>query len=136
LATNLLRSADTLIISLSPLGSAAVALYSIPLKLTELQQIPLRSFVATAFPKMSKASLHNQIDEVKKFVLYLFWSTYISLLVLVVYGIALILLNFIVAISGNQYLKTDPITGSMLILSEYLYGLLLLLIRNDWSWFR
>jgi hypothetical protein len=53
-----------LIISLSPLGSAAVALY-IPLKLTELQQIPLRSFVATAFPKMSKASLHNQIDEVK-----------------------------------------------------------------------
>jgi O-antigen/teichoic acid export membrane protein len=52
--TNLLRSADTLIISLSPMGSAAVALYSIPLKLTELQQIPLRSFVATAFPKMSK----------------------------------------------------------------------------------
>jgi O-antigen/teichoic acid export membrane protein len=56
------------------LGSAAVALYSIPLKLTELQQIPLRSFVATAFPKMSKASLHNQIDEVK-ICLYLFWST-------------------------------------------------------------
>jgi O-antigen/teichoic acid export membrane protein len=42
-------------------------LYSIPLKLTELQQIPLRSFVATAFPKMSKASLHNQIDEVKAY---------------------------------------------------------------------
>lgn len=65
IGTNLLRNVDTLIISLSPLGSAAVALYSIPLKLTELQQIPLRSFVATAFPKMSKASLHHQIDEVK-----------------------------------------------------------------------
>jgi O-antigen/teichoic acid export membrane protein len=29
IGTNLLRSADTLIISLSPMGSAAVALYSI-----------------------------------------------------------------------------------------------------------
>ena len=65
IGTNLLRSVDTLIISLSPLGSAAVALYSIPLKLTELQQIPLRSFAATAFPKMSKASVQNKIDEVK-----------------------------------------------------------------------
>ena len=53
IGTNLLRSADTLIISLSPLGTAAVALYSIPMKLTELQQIPLRSFAATAFPKLS-----------------------------------------------------------------------------------
>jgi hypothetical protein len=32
IGTNLLRSADTLIISLSPLGSAAVALYSISFK--------------------------------------------------------------------------------------------------------
>jgi O-antigen/teichoic acid export membrane protein len=37
IGTNLLRSADTLIISLSPMGPAAVALYSIPMKLTELQ---------------------------------------------------------------------------------------------------
>ena len=64
--SNLLRSADTLIISFSPLGNAAVALYSIPLKLTELQQIPLRSFVATAFPKMSKASVQGSIKEVKE----------------------------------------------------------------------
>ncbi len=64
--TNLLRSADTFIIGLSPLGSAAVALYSIPLKLTELQQIPLRSFAATAFPKLSKASLQLHTDAVKE----------------------------------------------------------------------
>ena len=65
IGTNLLRSADTLIISLSPLGTAAVALYSIPMKLTEIQQIPLRSFVATAFPKMSRASIQGRIEEVK-----------------------------------------------------------------------
>ncbi|MGA3014498.1 MAG: hypothetical protein ABSD71_10735, partial [Bacteroidales bacterium] len=66
IGTNLLRSADTLIISLSPMGTAAVALYSIPMKLVELQQLPLRSFVATAFPKMSKASLLGKVGEVKK----------------------------------------------------------------------
>ena len=54
IGTNLLRSADTLIISLSPMGTAAVALYSIPMKLVELQQIPLRSFAATAFRKCQR----------------------------------------------------------------------------------
>ena len=37
IGTNLLRNADVLIISVSPFGSSAVALFSIPLKLTELQ---------------------------------------------------------------------------------------------------
>ncbi len=54
--SNLLKSADTFIIGLSPvLGTTAVALYSIPLKMTEILEVPLRSFVATYFPKMSKA---------------------------------------------------------------------------------
>ena len=77
IGTNLLRNADTIIISLSPLGTAAVALYSIPLKLTELQQIPLRSFAATAFPKMSKASLQGRIKEV---LLHILWSNDIYVL--------------------------------------------------------
>jgi O-antigen/teichoic acid export membrane protein len=92
-----------LIISLSPLGSAAVALYSIPLKLTELQQIPLRSFVATAFPKMSKASLHNQIDEVKNLFIPIL-EHYISFVGMSM--VTFILLNFFCFdYCGNQYLK-------------------------------
>ena len=127
IGTNLLRSADVLIISLSPLGNAAVALYSIPLKLTELQQIPLRSFVATAFPKMSKASLHHKIDEVKE----LFYSYTGALTYLFVF---LSLITFIFAeffvflLSGNQYLETDPITGFNVIdivRVFSIYGLLL-----------
>jgi hypothetical protein len=47
-------------------GSAAVALYSIPLKLTELQQIPLRVLLQRHSQDV-KASLHNQIDEVKAY---------------------------------------------------------------------
>lgn len=127
IGTNLLRSVDTLIISLSPLGSAAVALYSIPLKLTELQQIPLRSFVATAFPKMSKASLHHNIDEVKS----LFY-TYSGALTFLFMGISLVTFVFaeffVIIISGQQYLTADPITGFNvvdIVRVFSIYGLLL-----------
>ncbi len=110
IGSNLLRSADVLIISLSPMGNAAVALYSIPLKLTELQQIPLRSFVATAFPKMSKASVHNKIVEVKD----LFY-TYAGALTYLFVGISLFTFVFaeffVFILSGDQYLETDPVTG-------------------------
>ncbi|MGZ0016170.1 lipopolysaccharide biosynthesis protein [Yeosuana sp. AK3] len=127
IGTNLLRSVDTLIISLSPLGSAAVALYSIPLKLTELQQIPLRSFAATAFPKMSKASVQNKIDEVKN----LFY-TYSGALTYLFIGISLFTFVFaeffVFVISGSQYLETDPITGFNvvnIVRVFSIYGLLL-----------
>lgn len=127
IGTNLLRSVDTLIISLSPLGSAAVALYSIPLKLTELQQIPLRSFVATAFPKMSKASLHNQIDEVKS--LFYTYSGALTYLFFIISIFTFVFAKFFVmVISGNQYLKTDPITGFNvvdIVRVFSIYGLLL-----------
>ncbi|MCD6355190.1 MAG: oligosaccharide flippase family protein, partial [Prolixibacteraceae bacterium] len=65
--SSLLRSADTFIIGLSPfLGSTGIAQYAIPLKLTDLLGIPLRSFTMTAFPKMSKKSLANDIAGLKK----------------------------------------------------------------------
>jgi hypothetical protein len=42
-------------------------LFQYPFKTNRITTNSLRSFVATAFPKMSKASLHNQIDEVKAY---------------------------------------------------------------------
>lgn len=127
IGTNLLRSADVLIISLSPLGNAAVALYSIPLKLTELQQIPLRSFVATAFPKMSKASLHHKIDEVKD-LFYSYTGALTYLFVFISLFTFIFAEFFVFLLSGNQYLKTDPITGFNVIdivRVFSIYGLLL-----------
>jgi len=127
IGTNLLRSADTIIISLSPLGSAAVALYSIPLKLTELQQIPLRSFVATAFPKMSKASVHGKMEEVRD----LFY-TYSGALTYLFAGLSVVTFVFaeffVLVISGRQYLETDPQTGFNvvnIVRVFSIYGLLL-----------
>lgn len=127
IGTNLLRNVDTLIISLSPLGNAAVALYSIPLKLTELQQIPLRSFVATAFPKMSKASVQGKIEEVKD--LFYTYSGALSYLFVFISLFTFIFAEFFVIIlSGNQYLTTDPVTGFNvvdIVRVFSLYGLLL-----------
>lgn len=127
IGTNLLRSADTIIISLSPLGSAAVALYSIPLKLTELQQIPLRSFAATAFPKMSKASLHGKLEEVK----VLFYSYSGALTYLFLFGSLFTFLfadYFVLFLAGKQYLQADPVTGfrpADIVRVFSIYGLLL-----------
>lgn len=127
IGTNLLRSADTLIISLSPLGTAAVALYSIPMKLTELQQIPLRSFVATAFPKMSKASIQGKIDDFKTtFYTYSGTMTYLFFFVSIV--TFLFADFFVLLLGGSQYSGTDPITGvnaAFLVRIFAIYGLLL-----------
>lgn len=125
--TNLLRSADTLIISLSPLGNAAVALYSIPLKLTELQQIPLRSFAATAFPKMSKASLHGKIDEVKS-LFYTYAGALTYLFVFISLFTFVFADFFVFFLAGKQYLQTDSTTGfnAVSIVRVFsIYGLLL-----------
>jgi O-antigen/teichoic acid export membrane protein len=127
IGTNLLRSADTLIISLSPLGTAAVALYSIPMKLVELQQIPLRSFAATAFPKMSKESLLGRVQEVRS----LFY-TYAGAMTYLFAGISVITFVFaeylVMILGGHQYLGTDPATGAstvMIVRIFSIYGLLL-----------
>lgn len=127
IGTNLLRSADTFIIALSPLGTAAVALYSIPMKLTELLQIPLRSFVATAFPKMSKASIQNDL----KMVRYYFYSYAGSMTILFIpiafFGFVFSDF-FVLILGGKQYIGIDPITGastSAIFKVFALYGILL-----------
>lgn len=126
IGTNLLRNADILIISISPFGSSAVALFSIPLKLTELQQIPLRSFAATAFPKMSKASMEGRVEDVKAlFHVYSGAMTYFFFLLSL--ATFLFAKQFVILISGYEYLDVSEhginIVNIVRILS--VYGLLL-----------
>lgn len=127
IGTNLLKSADTFIIALSPLGVTAVALYSIPLKLTELLQIPLRSFVATAFPKMSKASIEGNLKMVRYY--FYSYSGSITLLFIPVTIITFFFSDFFVLLlGGEKYIGIDPVTGasaSMIFKVFAIYGLLL-----------
>lgn len=131
LGTNLLRNADALIISLSPMGPAGVALYSIPMKLTELQQLPLRSFAATAFPKMSKASMLHHPDEVRN--VFDTYSGALTLLFICMSVFIFIFADFLVLILGGpQYVGTNAAVGAnaATILRIFsIYGLLLPLDR-------
>ena len=130
IGTNLLRNADILIISISPFGSEAVTIFSIPLKLTEIQQIPLRSFTATAFPKMSKASLEGKTEYVKElFNIYSGALTYLFFVVsIVTYFFAE---EFVILISGYQYLDASSFGINIVAIVKILsiYGLLLPLDR-------
>jgi len=65
--SNLLKSADTFIIGMSTLmGPEAIAMYAIPLKLTDLLGIPLRSFSMTAYPRLSRKFLQNDMEGLKR----------------------------------------------------------------------
>jgi O-antigen/teichoic acid export membrane protein len=105
--TNLLKSADTFLIA-SFMGPAAVAKYAVPLKLTELFDIPLRSLSTTAFPQL--ASRHNNQDKKgfkDTFVQYISWAymLYVPALVFCFIFAELV----VVIMGGNKYIDTAPI---------------------------
>ncbi len=109
IGSNLLKSSDTILLGLSPfLGTTGVAFYSVPLKLTEILEIPLRSFVATAFPRMSKASLENNTAEVKRiFYAYSGGLTFV-LLPILIFGF-IFAKQFVLILGGPEYLETQNI---------------------------
>lgn len=120
IGSNLLKSSDTFIIGLSPfMGTIGVAVYSIPLKLTEIIEIPLRSFTATAFPGMSKAAIENDYHTVKQ----IFYQNAGGMTFLM---IPVMLISFIFAepivyiLGGEEYLISANIFRIFCI-----YGLLL-----------
>jgi O-antigen/teichoic acid export membrane protein len=124
LGSNLLKSSDTFIISLSPiLGPVGVAYFNIPLKLTELLEVPLRSFLATAFPKMSKASMKGDIIEVTR-IFYQYTGALIYMFF--VFAIVALIFSdfFVLFLGGKKYIDVVPVYQVFV-----LYGLLLPLDR-------
>ncbi|NQY05722.1 MAG: oligosaccharide flippase family protein [Flavobacteriaceae bacterium] len=126
LGANLLRNSDTIIISLSPLGTTAVALYSIPLKIVQFMQIPLISFTVTAFPKMSKASIQQNTS--KLHTIFHQYTGGLSFLFILIVGLLFTFTEpLIQLISGDQYLNQQLLDVDVVILTKILiaYGLLL-----------
>ncbi len=124
IGSNLLKSADTFILGLSPfIGVTGVALYSVPLKLTEILEIPVRSLAMTAFPIMSKASIEGNKDLVKKiYYQYAGGLTYMLLPVLVFSFI--FAEEFVTILGGPDYKETASVFRIFCI-----YGLLIPLDR-------
>lgn len=108
-SSNLLKSADTFIIALSPvLGAAGVATYSVPLKLTEVLAMPLKSLSATAFPKMSKAAMLNKRHEVKR-LFYVYSGALTFFFVILAVGGFIFARQLVVIVGGEYYAETAPI---------------------------
>ena len=113
IGSSLLRSADTFIIGLSPvLGSTAIAMYAIPMKLTDLLGIPLRGFSMAAFPKLSVLSKNGDMDAFRK----TFYS-YAGVITLLFIPLALLCYLFanqlILFLGGSQYRDSMPLLVSI-----------------------
>lgn len=122
--SSLLRSADTFIIGLSPfLGSTGVAQYAIPLKLTDLLGIPLRSFTMTAYPKMAKKCLQNDLEGLKK--TFYAYSGAITILFLPVAVVGFIFAEPLVwFLGGDQYQDSIPLLATIFRIFSF-YSILL-----------
>jgi len=100
--SNLLRSSDTFILSFSTvMGASAIAIYAIPLKFVELVEIPLRSFTATSFPKMSKAI--QESNEKFNLTMGTYLSFTVMLIIPIIAGIILFANILLPLLGGSEY---------------------------------
>ncbi len=109
ISSSLLKSSDTFIIGMSPfLGSAGIAMYAIPLKLTDLLGIPLHSFAMTAYPRMSKKALEGDLLGTKS----IFYS-YVGIITLLFFPVALVSFVFaehlVLFLGGSEYMDALPL---------------------------
>ncbi|MFO8054487.1 MAG: hypothetical protein R6U19_04910 [Bacteroidales bacterium] len=120
ISSNLLKSADTFIIALSPvLGAAGVATYSVPLKLTEVLAMPLKSLSATAFPKMSKAAMQNKLHEVQR-LFYVYSGALTFFFVALATGGFIFARELVVIVGGEHYADTAPVLRIFCIYALFL----------------
>jgi O-antigen/teichoic acid export membrane protein len=98
ISANLLRSSDTLLIG-AFLGPQAVAIYSLPQKLLEVLEIPLRAVMSTALPSMSFRLERGDSQGMRKEFSY--WTGLLSLLMLPVCLLYFVLAEPLVLLLGG-----------------------------------
>jgi O-antigen/teichoic acid export membrane protein len=118
LGSNLLKSSDTFIIG-GILGPVYIAIYSIPLRLVEIIELPLKASVSVAFPVFSAHDNEGDLTSLKKSL-----EKYIGVLTLLyVPFMTLLFLSsdyLVYVIGGEKYAETGNIFRLFLI-----YGLFL-----------
>ena len=116
--TNLLKTADTFLIG-ALMGPAAVALYAVPLKLTELFEIPLRSLSTTAFPQLAGHFNHQDRGAFKySFVQYVSWSYLLYLPALI--GAFILAPWLVVLLGGQAYAETASVFRVLILFGLFL----------------
>lgn len=118
MGSNLLRSSDTLIIGFM-MTAKDVAAYSIPLKLVEILEIPLRSFLATAMPAMSQHKDPSQKKELKN--LFNKYAGIISISLLpIVLGCIIFADSLVLILGGSQYAESANILRILAVYTAFL----------------
>ncbi len=102
IGTNLLKSSDTFILAFVSSSSAA-ALYSVPLKLTEVFEIMLRAIVSVALPKLSDYSVKNQLKDVKR--VFQDYSGLLTFVYIPVMFLCFIFAEFLLGVLGGSEFK-------------------------------
>lgn len=111
ISTNLLRSSDTFIIMfvLGAAGPAAVAMYTIPMRLMEIIEIPLRAFLSTGMPSMSEAFNKRNRKEVVTIM-----QKYAGTLTLALFPVSIVAILLadiaITLLGGSQYSGTNAVS--------------------------
>lgn len=118
LGSNLLKSSDVFLIGIF-LTPAAIAIYSVPLRLVELIESPLKSAISVAFPLLSKHDNNNDPKALKNTL-----QKYIGVLTLLYLPFMFILFlmsePLIYLIGGEKYLEGIFIFRLFLIYGVFL----------------
>lgn len=101
IGSNLLKSSDTFIIGIM-MASSDVAYYSIPIKLIEIVEIPIRSLASVAFPSMSKASRLNDLNEVRS-IYYSYAGLLTILFIPLTIGLFFLAKPLVLLLGGPEY---------------------------------
>jgi O-antigen/teichoic acid export membrane protein len=118
ISASMCRYSDTLIITLM-LPNGALAIYNLGNRLMEVVEIPLRSFAATALPKLSSAYNQGRKGEVIRVM-----KSYVGMLTILL--IPVFIVTFIFAdlavgiIGGNQYIATEAGTQAATVLRFFM----------------
>lgn len=113
LATHLLKSSDTIVIGML-MGPAAAGLYSIPLKLTEMLAIPLRSFVANAGPQVASA-VNTRNPEGLQQVYHSYTGTLTWLYAAAAMGVVLLARPLVTITGGSAFAEAVPLLQCLML---------------------
>ncbi|MFY0686983.1 MAG: oligosaccharide flippase family protein [Cyclobacteriaceae bacterium] len=106
LGGNLLKNTDIIILGLY-FSNHEVAQFAVPLKLLEMVDIPLRSFVSTAYPKLSRSFTNGSITDYKLIISDCFKKSYLIALPIAV--ACMIAPNLIFTAVSGKLITTDSI---------------------------
>lgn len=121
LGSNLLKSADKILIQYF-IGASSVAIWSVPLKLTELIDNPVRSAASTSYPKMTQMFSNDNHKELSDYI-----QKMIAKYIIISIPLALVLITFpsffIKFVAGAGY-------GSSVIILQ-IFSIYVLLVPFD-----